>query len=209
MNQQPTVRIATLGPRGTNHEMVCKRYMEFHDVKSYEINFVVSFREAIAMLRARSIDYILQCAVHPETPQTLGENFRDVFAIDSFISDSQELAILTRLDVTVPKTIGALLPANEGYCDLTRWETKVSMKSLPLIFESLLAGEIDSGLVYRTYADKHPDKVRVEEVIGSPDDVWIVYGRTRAYNGKILGSRESGFSRDLEILRGEAARNRG
>lgn len=52
----------------------------------------------------------------------------------------------------------------------------VPYRSLPFIKDALLAGEIDSGLTYRAFADQYPDALRVDEVIGSPDDVWIVYG---------------------------------
>jgi hypothetical protein len=193
---QQAVRIATLGPSGTNHEMVAKKYMKFHGISNYALSFVLSFAEAVALLKRGDVDYILQCAVHPETPQTLGENFREIFAIDCFISDSQELAVLTRKDVTTPKTIGVLLPANEKYTDLSRWEQRIPYRSLPLIFEDLLAGRIDSGLVYRSFADKHPDQVRVDEMIGSPDDVWIVYGKNRAYHGELLASKQSAFARE-------------
>jgi hypothetical protein len=48
----------------------------------------------------------------------------------------------------------------------------VPFRSLPLIKDALLSGEIDSGLVYRSYADRHPEALRVDEVVGSPDDVW-------------------------------------
>jgi hypothetical protein len=50
--------------------------------------------------------------------------------------------------------------------------------------------------VYRSFADKHPDQVRVDEMIGSPDDVWIVYGKNRAYHGELLASKQSAFARE-------------
>lgn len=192
------VRFATLGPAGTNHELITKRYLATQGISNYEIQLILSFKDAIAMLLADEVDYIMQCAVHPETPQTLGENFRSVFAIDCFISDSQELAVLSRRDVRIPRSIGVLLPANGNYTDLARWQEVTPFSSLPLIKDALLAGEIDSGLVYRSYADKHSDVLRVDEVIGSPDDVWIVYGRRRAYAGKLMGFGDGEFSRDVQ-----------
>lgn len=90
------VRFATLGPSGTNHELVTKRYLAAQGVEHYGITLVLSFKEAIASLLQGDVDFIMQCAVHPETPETLGENFRSAFAIDCFISDSQELAVLSR-----------------------------------------------------------------------------------------------------------------
>jgi ABC-type amino acid transport substrate-binding protein len=198
------IRFATLGPSGTNHELVLQRYMAFHGVTDYAVTLVLSFTEAVAALQAGEVDFILQCAVHPQTPATLGENFRHLFAIDSFIADSQELAVLTRAEVEVPRSIGLLMPANEKYTDLSRWEQKVSYPSLPLIFDDLLAGKIDSGLVYRSLADRFPGRMRVEEVIGSPDDVWIVYGRQRALHGPLIASADSAFAREVRARRTSA-----
>lgn len=196
---RPPIRFATLGPAGTNHELVTKKYLRAQGIEDYEIKFILSFKDAIGMLSRGEADFVLQCAVHPETPQTLGENFRSVFAIDCFISDSQELAVLTRRGVESPQSIGVLLPANEKYTDLSKWKKTVAFPSLPLIFEALKAGEIDSGLVYRSFADRFPELVRVDEVLGSPDDVWIVYGRRRAFKGELIGYGGKAF---LEEARG-------
>lgn len=200
-----TVRFATLGPSGTNHELITRRYLACQGIDDFEIKLILSFKDAIAMLLEGEVDYVMQCAVHPETPQTLGENFRSVFAIDCFISDSQELAVLSHRDVQRPQSIGVLLPANEKYTDLSRWRKVVPYRSLPLINEALLAGEIDSGLVYRSYAEKHSNVLRVDEVIGSPDDVWIVYGRVRAFKDKLIGFGTGAFLDDVRSRLSERA----
>lgn len=198
------LRVATLGPGGTNHELVTRRYLEFHGVGSFEIVLVESFLAGVEHLKSGDVDYLVQCAVHPETPDTLGRNFRDIFAVDCFISNSKQLAIITRKDVDSPKSIGVLLPANEHYTDLGRWERKVSYPSLPTIFAKLLEGEFDSALVYKEYADRHPDRVRVDELIGSPDDVWIVYSRDRLERDGILAWRDSPVGRQLRRKQGGA-----
>ena len=177
------LRIATLGPAGTNHELVTRRYLARLGIERFEIVLVTDFGRAVDDLRAGRVDFLLQCAVHPAMPDTLGANFRDVFAVDCFIADSKELAIVTRRDVADPESIGVLLPANEKYTDLSRWRRRTSYPSLPILFEKLLEGEFDSALVYREFADRHPDAVRVDEVIGSPGDVWVVYGRPRVVDG--------------------------
>ncbi len=194
------VRIATLGPAGTNHELVARRYLAFHGVGAHAILLVGSFAEAVRMLEAGEVDFILQCAVHPEAPATLGGNFRRIFAIDCFVSDSRSLAILTRRDVQAPRSIGLVMPATEAYADLGRWERKVPYPSIPLVLADLLAGRIDSGLVYRDGADAHPGLLRVDEEIGSPDDAWIVYGRVRANTGGLLAARDSAFARQVRAL---------
>lgn len=191
------LRIATFGPSGTNHELVTRRYLAFHGITAADVVLYGTFVAAVESLKAGAVDYVLQCAVHPETPHTLGRNFRDIFAVDCFISDSKQLAIVTRRDVETPRSIGVLRPANEHYTDLGRWENIVSYASLPTIFAKLLEGEVDSALVYKEYAETHPEKVRIDEVIGSPDDVWIVYGRERLRGAGILAWRESPIGTEL------------
>jgi len=197
------LRIATLGPAGTNHELVARRYMAFAGIEAFELHLMPSFAEAVEGLLEGVVDLILQCAVHPETPETLGGNFRKVFAIDSFITDSQELGILSRKGGDPRGRLGILLPANASYTDLSRWRELVNVPSLPIIADRLLAGELDAGLTYTRYAAEHPDVLRVEEVIGSPDDVWIIYGRERvARSGEILGHAEGAGVQAIRRLAG-------
>lgn len=198
------IRIATLGPKGTNHELVTRRYMKFHGIEDYGIDLVDAFPAAIEKLRNGEIDLILQCAVHPATPATMGAAFHEIFVMDSFIADSQELGVLTRREVEEPKSIGLLMPSTSDYTDISRWEEHVNMPSLPLVFEKLMAGEIDSGLIYTSYAQKNPDALRVDEVIGSPDDVWIVYGRKRmSTRGGIVADRNGPFAQELRRMAGK------
>lgn len=195
------IRIATLGPQGTNHEMVTRRYMAFHGIDNFEIEFVSSFLDAVARMQEGQIDLILQCAVHPATAETMGAAFHEIFVSDCFIADSQELGVLTRQDVGTPKSIGLLMPSTSDYTDLSRWEEHVNVPSLPIIFDKLMAGEVDSGLIYTSYAKKHPDKLRVDEVIGSPDDVWIVYSRKRvSHAGGIVARKDTAFAQELQRL---------
>lgn len=195
------VKIATLGPEGTNHEMVTRRYMGFHQIEDYQIELISSFRDAVERMRRGEVDLILQCAVHPDTAATMGAAFNEVFVSDCFIADSQELGVLTRRDVATPKSIGLLMPSTSDYTDLSKWETHVHIPSLPLAFDKLMAGEIDSALIYTSYAERHPDLLRVDEVIGSPDDVWIVYSRKRMSNpGGIVANKASPFAAELGAL---------
>jgi hypothetical protein len=190
------ITIATLGPAGTNHEFVTREYIRFHDVPNAQIVLVSSFAEATDGLLRGEYDFIIQCAVHPDTPATLGGHFKEVFAVDCFISPSRNLAILTRIEVETPKSIGLLRPATESYVDLDAWDEKISGPSLPIIFENLLRGQYDSALVYHDYAKEFPDRVRVDKIIGSPDDVWIVYAGERTSRGTLQAWKD-GPVRDL------------
>ncbi len=193
---------ATLGPAGTNHEFVTRRYIGLHKIDDAHIELVSDFKTAADGLLRGSYDFVVQCAVHPDTPRTLGANFRKMFAVDCFISCSRELAVLTRKEIEQPKSIGLLAPATESYVNLDKWEQRISGTSLPLIFEDLLAGKVDSALVYLDYARQYPDRVRVDEVIGSPDDVWIVYALERTSHAEIQAWKDSPVS---TILRRKAA----
>lgn len=190
------ITIATLGPSGTNHELVTREYVKFHEVPDARIVLVRDFDEATKGLLNGAFDFVVQCAVHPATPPTLGAHFDRMFAVDCFISRSKELAVLTRSDVESPKTIGLLRPSTESYVDTSKWERLISEPSLPIIFENLLKGKYDSALVYLEYAEKFPDSVRVDEVLGSPDDVWIVYASERTSQGRLQAWKE-GPVRDL------------
>jgi len=195
------LKIATLGPSGTNHEMVTHRYMEFLGIENYSLLLVKAFHEAVEKLKSGIIDAIVQCAVHPATPETLGGNFNEIFVTDCFIADSQELGILTRKDVTDPKVLGILLPSCRNYTDISRWEKHENIHTLPVILDMLLEGKIDSGLVYTSYAKKHDDVLRLDEVIGSPDDVWIVYTRKRVSSkGGIVACKDSAGAEKLRRM---------
>lgn len=185
------ITFATFGPEGTNHERVTKDYIRFHGIENARVELVPNFDVATKGLLNGDFDFVVQCAVHPETPETMGSNFQHMFAVDSFISRSKELAVLTRKEVETPRTIGLLSPATESYIEVRRWETLVPGVSLPIIFDNLLNGAYDSALVYLEYAQQYPDRVRVDEVLGSPDDVWIVYGRERTSEGKLQADRRS------------------
>jgi hypothetical protein len=197
------IRFATLGPGGTNHELVTQRYIDFHKLKETQIIPVGDFSVAAQMLKDGEVDYVVQCAVHPDTPNTLGNNFRRIYVVDTFISPSKDLAVLTRKDVDNPKTIGAILPATEGYADLSRWETKVPMYSIPVIVDKMLAGDLDSGLVYLEYVERYPGKFRIDQVIGSPDDAWIVYGLQRTYKEGVQAWADSPIASQFKKLEGK------
>lgn len=199
------ITFATFGPKGTNHEHVTGEYIRFHGIENARIELVPNFEQATRGLLNGDFDFVVQCAVHPETPETMGSHFHRMFAVDSFISRSKELAILTRKEVETPRTIGLLSPATESYIDPDRWETLIPGASLPIIFDNLLNGAYDSALVYLEYAAQFPDRVRVDAILGSPDDVWIVYGRERTSGGKLQASRDAPIRR---LLREKGAKFR-
>jgi hypothetical protein len=111
---------------------------------------------------------------------------REVFAIDTFLYPTKELALLVRADVAEPKSIG-IVDATKGYTDLTRWEKIVEETSKPVVGANLLAGRYDAGLTHLHYADEHPEELRVQESYGAVDTTWILYGPRKRFAGKLIG----------------------
>lgn len=194
------IRFGTLGPAGTNHEYVTRKYIQFHDIEG-DVTLFGDFDEAMAAFDAGEIDYLVQCAVHPDTPRVMGGNFHERFVVDTFISPSHALAILTRKEVEHPKTICLVSPATDDYADLSGYSTRMPVVSIPYAFERLLKGECDSALVYKHYFDSAPEKLRIDDVIGSPDDAWIVYGRQRVGGDGIVADKAGAIAAQFESLR--------
>jgi hypothetical protein len=196
-----SIVFGTLGPEGTNHDYVTKRYLEFHGLKDAKIRLFGNFDAAVAAIESKEIDYLLQCAVHPDTPRVMGTNFKTLFVVDTFISSSQTLAVLTRSDVEHPRSIALVSPATDGYADLSAWTERIPVVSIPDGFERMMAGECDSALVYLSYRNRYADALKVENVIGSPDDAWIVYGRERVAGDHIVADKTSPVAAQFAALR--------
>src|ERR1700683_1446059 len=157
-----SVIFATLGPSGTNHEFVARKYIDFHELYEATLRLSDTAIAGVEAVRDGVADYFIICAVHPDTPSIVGRFFREVFIVDTFISPSQPLAVLTRADVPKPRSIGVLHPATTDYIDISKWElvSKITTGSLHTVADGLLEGRYDSGLVYLNYPHRYPDHVR-------------------------------------------------
>jgi hypothetical protein len=191
-----SVIFATLGPSGTNHEFVARKYIDFHELHEAMLRLSDSATAGVETVRDGVADYFIICAVHPDTPSIVGRFFREVFIVDTFISPSQPLAVLTRADVDRPRSIGVLHPATTEYIDTSKWElvSKITTGSLHTVADGLLKGRYDSGLVYLNYAQRYPGQLRIDQEIGSPDDAWLVLGRRRTFSEPILAWKDGPVS---------------
>lgn len=187
----------TLGPN-TNHSLVSERYLAFHGLEPGALRFVADLELGAAQVRSGAVDYLIACSAHADVPRITGRYFRDLFIVDTFISSSKPLAIVTRTGVSSPRSIGLLEPTRD-YVDTSRWaEVRIEAKySINEIWDRLLRDEYDSALVYRELAERHPERVRIDEVIGSPDDAWVVFGRQRVTNGGLVADRAGAFRAQL------------
>lgn len=182
----------TLGPTGTNHEMVTRNYLAVRGLDDAAIVLFDSFRDGLRMMAEGQTDFMVQAAVHTECAETVASAHFEhgIHVIDTFLSPSKELAILTRSDVAVPRTL-ALQPATERYADLDAWEQRIPVSSTMRIAEGLLAGAYDSGLTMLELAERFPDRFRIDARLGTVDDPWLVFGRRSVCNGHLVAWPES------------------
>lgn len=184
---------ATLGPEGSNHELVARHYLAFHGLEpSSRIVLVSDFMHALDLMVAGDVDHIVQVAVHPSTSDVVARAFfqHRIHVIDTFIAPSHPLAILTRTEVGAPRTL-ALQPATRAYADTSRWSTLVPEISTATVAAGLLEGRYDSGITRADLDQRYPGRFRIDAMIGTLDDAWIVYGKVRTCEGPILAFKDS------------------
>ena len=195
---------ATLGPAGSNHALVTGRYLEAHVIKNAQVRLVDEFGQALVLMTVGDVDFIVQAAVHPAAAETVAKaRFKHGFhVVDTFIAPSHPLAILTRRDVTKPRTLG-LQPATQHYADTSRWPEIVHLPTTVAVGEALLNREIDSGLTQLALADAHPAALCVDVEIGTIDDPWLVIGRSRTCDGNEILTWQNSPGGRIELLNGD------
>lgn len=192
------LRFLTLGPEGTNHELVTKRYLTFHGIQDVALELIDDFHLGLAMIRDGCSDFMIQAAAHPDCGDVIGKgSFHfDVHVVDTFISPSRQLGILTQADIEKPKTIG-FHPATKGYADLSAWRHHQHMPSNVAVSEGLVSRELESGIAFLDLNEQYPGRFRIDLNIGTADDAWIVYGRERIANGSAIIWANSPFKERL------------
>lgn len=198
----------TLGPAGTCHENALLRYLEFQGCVDARVELVGDLLDGLERVREELNAFLVQCSAHPDVHVVTERYRQEVFVVDTFLYPAKEMALLVREDVESPKTLG-VVPAALGYPDLSQWETVVEESANPIVAANLLAGKYDAGVTLAEYADQHPDALRVLERYGEVDTTWVVYGRRRRYEGRLIGHRipwlfrdepEPASARDLEPM---------
>ena len=189
------MKFITLGPAGSNHEYVTLRYLDFHGLGDRAtLTLAADFAQCADAVLKGTADFMIQCAVHPSCMATMGRFFEGLFAIDTFISPSQDLAILQRNDAIQPRTLAVMRPTLD-YIDARQWERIKLVGTVAEVTSGLLTGKYAAGLGYAAAARSHPDILHATHFIGTVDDAWIVYGRARLSEGKLLAWRDSPASR--------------
>jgi hypothetical protein len=178
----------TLGPTGTCHENALLHYLAFQDIEDFDLVLVEDLLSAIDRVRERPNTFLVQCSAHVQVHLVTERYHDEVFVIDTFLYPTKELALLVRVGVDEPQSLG-IVSATRGYLDLTRWQTLIDEPSKPVVARHLLAGDYDAGLTHLHHASEKPDQLRVEECYGAVDTTWVVYGRQKRFNGHVIGQR--------------------
>jgi len=188
---EPKQIFVTLGPTGTNHEFATQRFIDFHSINA-RLELIGDFFEGLEIISRGHADYLVQAAVHPDCADVVAKGHfeYDIHVMDTFISSSKNLAILTRSDIPLPRTI-ALQKATREYTDISAWPEHVFVESVMLVADGLLQGSYDSGLTTLDIAEKNPGLFRVDKLIGSVDDPWLVLGRHRVANDMMVAWQQS------------------
>ncbi len=180
------VTLVTLGPEGTCHERATRRYTEFQGIDDYEIVLTTDLFAGLETVRETPGAFLVQCSAHPKVHEITETHWTEVFVVDTFIYPTKALAVLSRRDVERPRSLG-IVPATEGYVDLSEWEEVIPQISKPIVAAALLRGDYDAGLTHLEHLEKHPDELRLELEIGEIDTTWVVYGRRKRYRGEVIG----------------------
>ncbi len=183
---QDRITLITLGPEGTCHERAVKRYMEFQEVEDFEIVLTTDFFAGLETVRETPGAFLVQCSAHPKVHEITETHWTEVFVVDTFVYPTKALAVLSRRDVEQPRSLG-IVPATEGYVDLSEWEEVIPQISKPIIAEALLRGDYDAGLTHLEHLEKHPGELRLDLEIGEIDTTWVVYGRQKRFQGELIG----------------------
>jgi hypothetical protein len=188
---RPNIAFVTLGPEGTCHERAVNEYARFQGIEEYEVEFITDFFAGLERVRGHDGTFLVQCSAHPLVHEITERHWGEVFVVDTFIYPTKHLVLLSRRDVEEPRSIG-IVPATNGYVDLSQWEEVIDVASKPIVAAGLLRGDYDSGLTHMEHLEEHAEELRLDLDIGEIDTTWIVYGTRRRFQGEVIGipSRE-------------------
>jgi hypothetical protein len=184
--QGEKVTLVTLGPTGTCHERAAIEYMAFQGVENFEVEFIDDFFDGLEAIRGNDSAFLLQCSAHPLVHKVTERYWTEVFVVDTFIYPTKALALLRRIEIDQPSTLG-LVPATAGYVDLSAWDEVIDVQSKPIVAEELLAGRYEAGLTHLEHLAAHPDELALVEEIGEIDTTWVVYGTRKRFDGDVIG----------------------
>lgn len=179
----------TLGPSGTCHEHAVERFAAFQGLDDATIRLVDDFEAGAQLVCDTPNSFLVQCSSHPDV-NLITERYRHrLFVVDDYLLPAREMALVVRRDVERPRTL-AVVPAARGYVDLDDYDEVVSASANPVVWQGLLDGRFDAGVTIHAFVAGHEDRFRVVERFGVVDTSWVVYGRERVADGRVIGRRQ-------------------
>ncbi|MDX5376543.1 MAG: hypothetical protein LPK08_03370 [Halomonas sp.] len=167
--------VATLGPEGSNHELVLRRYLTTRGQADAQVTLLDDFPTAFAALVAGKVDRVLQCTAHFSHADCVGRYMHRAFPVDVFVAGSHPLALLARREIAEPRQV-IRQPATRYYTDLSGFSEEVDAPTTVAVAEGLLDGRYEAGICARQTLEDHPDELRLIEDLGPALDVWVLYG---------------------------------
>ena len=79
------LRFGTLGPSGSNHDWIARRYLAFHGLKDSEVRLFADFGLAFEALLAGDLEVIVQVAVHGSVTDTVVRFRGRAHLVDTFV----------------------------------------------------------------------------------------------------------------------------
>lgn len=171
------MRIATLGPSGSNHELIAKRYLQIRGSGEGSIELFSQFEDVFQALIAGQVSHVLQCTAHATHSDCVGRYMHRAYPVDTFIAGSKPLALLAQRTVAQPTQV-ALQPATRYYTDLTGYMEIIEVPTIVAVAEGLLRGHFEAGICAQEVLAQAPEQLRLVQPLGPALDTWVMFATT-------------------------------
>lgn len=186
----------TLGPSGSNHDFVLRRYLAAHGLaERARVGLVDDFHEGARQVVTGEANFLMQCAVHPSAAEITGHYRKSLFVVDAFISPSRPMALLRARGLGAPVDCVGVQPATLHYADLSAWPRRVLEPTVAQVGAGLLLGRYAVGIAFASLAHEHPAQLEVLQAIGTVCDAWMVFGASPVDGGEAVVWPDSPVSR--------------
>lgn len=170
--------LGTLGPAGSNHALIAKRYLARHAAEGGECVFFEAFEAAFEALLEGRLTHVLQCTAHFSHADCVGRYMHRAFPVDAMIAGSKPLALLARRDAPMNPTHVALQPATRHYTDLSAFAQIIEAPTTVAVAEGLIDGRYQVGICAEEALAQAPDTLRLVRALGPALDTWVIYATT-------------------------------
>ncbi|WP_116473825.1 hypothetical protein [Zobellella maritima] len=167
------MKIATLGPAGSNHELIARRYLEMRSSGEGSVTLFTEFEHAFRALMAGQVSHLLQCTAHATHSDCVGRYMHRAYPVDTFIAGSKPLALIAQRAIARPTQV-AVQPATRYYTDLTEYQI-IEAPTTVAVEEGLLAGRFEAGICAEEVIAQAPEQLRLVQSLGPALDTWVMF----------------------------------